>query len=166
MNLATLSAIAQIVGSAAILITLAYLAIQTRQNTIAIRGSTRHAVLGEEMDLLNKLIENPFLTHVFSGDITDLTEDQKVQVGAYLRMIVRTREIHWFQYENGVIDEATWKSYRQPIKHMFSAEVTRAWWRSAKAMAVWDRKFVEHVDAYLDTLPVRSMTPGQWSGFQ
>jgi hypothetical protein len=165
MDLITLSAVAQIIGSAAILITLIYLAVQTKQNAIAIRATTRHAVLAEEMALLDKLIEYPFLVRTISGDVADTTEDEKVQLGAYLRQIVRTREIHWFQYQNGVIDETTWKSYRQPMKHMFCSEMTRAWWRSAKAMSAWDRKFIEHIDDYLAELPVRPLTATRWSGF-
>ena len=125
MDLATLSAIAQIVGSVAVLITLIYLAVQTRQNTLAIRAPARYAVLSEEMALFRNAMDHPDVIQGILGRLPNLTDHDLIRLGSYLRSLVRTREIHWFQYRNGVIDETTWISYRHGMGVLLSSEVTR-----------------------------------------
>ena len=55
------SAIAELVSSIAILATLAYLAIQTQQNTQALQASVRQSMLTEDRELLYKQMDYPFM---------------------------------------------------------------------------------------------------------
>ena len=124
MNWEMLSAIAEILGSAAVLVTLIYLTIQTRQNTASIQANTRQAILDADQQFLIKLIESPeiYLSRFKEG----LTDEDKIQIGAYLIMFVRMRENNWLQYRNGVLDEVTWASYRSSIVQVLSDSTSRA----------------------------------------
>lgn len=166
MDLTTLSAIAQIVGSAAILITLAYLAIQTRQNTVAIRGATRYSALEGELVILNLLMEHPLVMRGVLGDLTDTSEEEVIRLSALLRSVIRTREIHWFQYRNHVIDETTWQSYRNALGALLSSEVTRPWWENVSARSPWAPDFIAHMNDYLAGVPIENTSIKQWAGFE
>ena len=130
------SAIAEILGAVAVVVTLLYLSAQTRylatqtqQNTAAIQASVRQAMLSEDRESLYKIIEYPFL-----GRACGLTEEQKVQTQAYLFAFLRMRENYWIQYQNGVLDESTWESYKQPLSSVvLDSEFGRNLWRSAAA---------------------------------
>jgi hypothetical protein len=78
MKLEKLSAIAELVSSVAILVTLGYLAVETRQNTLATQATVRQAMLAEDRELLFKTMEYPFILTV---PIQELTPEQAYQVG-------------------------------------------------------------------------------------
>ena len=119
------SAIAEISSAIAILVTLFYLAIQTQQNTRAVQGATRQAMVAQDQESLYKLIEFPFL-----DKRTNLTAEEQTQLTAYLVAFLRLRENHWLQYNTGVLDVETWLTYRNAlIPVVFSSDFGRELWR-------------------------------------
>ena len=158
MNWEMYSAIAEILGSAAVLVTLIYLTIQTRQNTASTQANTRQAILNADQQFLIKLIENPqiYLNRFKEG----LTDEDKVQMGAYMVMFVRMRENNWLQYRNGVLDDVTWKSYRSSIAQVFSDKTSRNWWRQyTVGRQTFDSEFVSMVNELLAATPVQERSP-------
>lgn len=116
------AAIGEIVSSLAILVTLVYLAIQTRQNTAAVQSSVRHTMLEEDRESLRMVIEKSILNRR-----VNLTAEQETQVQAFLIHFLRTRENHYLQYLSGSLDKPTWISYRSPlIPVVFSSAYGRA----------------------------------------
>ena len=150
------SAIAEVVSSVAILLTLMYLAIQTQQNTDAIQGSVRQAMLSEDRESVYKVIDYPFL-----NQRTGLTEEQKVQLSHYLIAFLRMRENHWLQYQNGVLDEATWKAYRAPlVVVIFSSEFGRTLWQLYSELGIFDSGFVDSTNAWVAGLKIQDSETG------
>ena len=150
MTLEHYAYIAEIVGVIVITATLAYLAIQTRQNTAAVQSSVRHAVLEADRESLRLVMEYPSLNRV-----TDLTEDEETRLKAFLIHFLRTREHHWQQYENGVLDEGTWAVYRDAlIPVMFSSRYGRAYWASPIGSQQFLPRFVEHVNEWIQGIDV------------
>jgi hypothetical protein len=156
MDVTRVSAIAEIVSSVAILATLGYLALEMRQNTIAIQGATRQAMLGEDRELLALQIEYPFV-YPYVQDVSELTDAQKVQLSSWLIAFSRVREGIWLQYQAGVIDERTLSAYLAPFLAVMSLEHTREWWRLRTARGVFDPGFVEHVDGLLSERPIQPL---------
>jgi hypothetical protein len=153
MKLEKISAVAEIVSSVAIVVTLVYLAIQTQQNTAAVQASVRQGMLESDRALLTLQVEHPEI--VITRDTrVDLTEEDAVRLGAYLIAVVRVRENQWLQYQNGVIDERTWLTYRAAIPPVFSSERPRAWWRNRSANGEFDQGFVELVNQILAENPL------------
>ena len=147
------SAIAEILGAIAILITLAYLGIQTRylavqttQNTAAIQATVRQEMLTTELEILGREIEYPVLASL-GRDGESPTRDELTQLNAYLLSLLRVRENQWLQYQSGAIDERTWQDYRAAIPLMFSQEIRRQWWQARAQMIArngeFDPEFVE-----------------------
>jgi hypothetical protein len=151
MNWDMLSAIGEMSGSAAVLATLIYLALQTRQNTASIQASTRQAILEADLRLLFRIGDDPELVSLrFKPELTD---DEKVRLSAYWIAFLRIRENLWRQYQNGVLDEQTWESYRTSIRGVASARFL-AWWKNFSVSPIGlDPDFVSMTTEILESTP-------------
>ena len=130
------SAIAEIGAAVAVVITLVYLAVQTRYvavqtelNTAAVRASIRQDMYANDQELmLNQA--NVTRESCFSG----LAAIQEVvglgPCGRWLLALLRSRENNWFQYREGLIDGMTYSSYEQALRSLFvfNAYNGSAWW--------------------------------------
>jgi hypothetical protein len=148
MSIQDWAALGEIVNSIAILITLIYLAVQTRQNTAAVQSSVRHTMVQEDRESLRMVIDYPTL-----NKRNNLTEEEETRLQAYLVHFLRARENHYLQYRNGVLDKATWVSYRNALfPVVFSSPYGRALWNSPIVRADFDRGFQESIDEWVSTL--------------
>ena len=151
------SAIAEILSAIAIVVTLAYLAIQTRQNATAIQASVRQAMLTDDWELIRAQIEFPILFISRAGE-AQMTDEELVRLNSYLVGFVRTQENRWLQYQNGVIDERTWGTYAAAIPSIFSSDFVRSWFRNRAARGEFDADFVAMVSEVLGENPTRQST--------
>lgn len=157
MKLEKLSATAELVSSIAIVVTLGYLAIQTQQNTTAIQATVRQAMLADDLQIIRQQLDYPITTLARFGG-SDLTDEELVRLNALLLALVRVRENQWLQYQNGVIDEQTWLTYRTALTAVFSTEFTRSWFHNRAERDEFDSDFVDTVNELLSDNPPR---PGQ-----
>ena len=155
MRLEKLSALVELVSAVAIVVTLGYLAIQTQQNTVATQASVREAILESETELIRLVVDYPIVITGRSGD-ADLTDEDLVRLHANLLMLIRTRESQWLQYQNGVIDEISWRTYQTALPAVLSTDFMRSWWRNHTARGEFDEAFVAVVDKLLDANPPRT----------
>jgi len=152
MKLEKLSALAELVSAIAIVVTLGYLAIQTQQNTAAVQASVRQAILESDLEIVRQLLDYPILVTGRLGD-ADLTDEELVRLGANLIAVARTRENQWLQYQNGVIDEESWRTYLTALPAILSTNFMRSWWRNRGVRGEFDEGFVAVVDEILDANP-------------
>ena len=150
------SAVAEILGALAIVVTLGYLAIQTQQNTAAVQASVRQSMLEADRESLYMQVQNPFLMKR-SG----LDEDEQSQLIAFMTAFMRTRENYWIQYQEGVLDRDTWESYRGALVIViFSSEFGRRVWEGQTASGlVFDRGFVDSINAWVAGLTIQDHDP-------
>jgi len=148
------SAIAEIVSSIAIVVTLVYLAVQTAQNTAAIQASTRQAMAAEDRELLALAFESPEVFDFFTREVGSLADSERIRMMLFLVTFVRNRENQWLQYRNGVIDAETWRTYSSSIGPILSFEIARPWWVARSATGEWDSGFVAYVNEVLSRMPI------------
>lgn len=122
MNVTKISAIAEIVSSVAIVVTLIYLTIETRQNTDALLATSRQATLDADLSFISNVIDHPELG-IGRGVPGETAEE--VRIMAHLIAYLRIREFAWFQYQNGILDETTWQSYMAPTPLVFALPESR-----------------------------------------
>ena len=117
MKLEKISAVAELVSSVAIVVTLAYLAVQTQQNTRALQANARQASLDSELALLLEVVDKPILYQAPPLNLpnTNLSDLELNQIAAFNLAMLRTRESYWLQYKSGALDEELWESYRSVI---------------------------------------------------
>ena len=63
-------------------------------------------------------------------------------------LYMRNREFEYFQYMNGVLDEASWQSNQQVIVFNHSTELGKKWWDEI-GLDLVDPEFAVIVDALL-----------------
>lgn len=148
MNMTDLIAWSQLVSSAAVLITLVYLAIQTRQANAAIRANARQSQFELDLMSLFQLAANADLPpKLVSTEPLDQHDQMRL---TFLWMgTLRQVELMFIQYENGVLDQTTWDAQRRVIAAMLSTEKTRTWWEKAGKLP-FSPEFVEVVRITLD----------------
>jgi len=160
MNWAKASVIAEIISSVAVLATLGYLAIQTQQlsaqteqNTAAILANTRRGIVETDIQLLLDRANNPSRSLLWWKE-GPLTDAEKGAINLDMLAFIRMREYEWLQYRNGVLDQATWETYRGAIAGNLSNPRSRRWWQET-AQRYFDPGFVEEVNAFLIDVPIQ-----------
>lgn len=152
MKWAKLSAIAEILSSIAIVVTLIYLAIQTQQNTAALQANSRDAVLEADLQHLYRIVDDPAIWLSYSKE--DLTDEEKVRLFHFLGAFIRIRERDWLQYRSGALDEETWSAFQVALIGTLSSMNTRKWWDAVSESGGFDAAFVEHLNSALADQPI------------
>ena len=115
--------VVEMVGVLGVIASLVFVAFQIRQNTKAIESSTIEAILSRSYDAVVLSVENADLRAAQAAACTGpLTEDQRQQLIAYYRALLRLQLNRFFQVRLGTIDEETALAaggratpYRRPI---------------------------------------------------
>jgi hypothetical protein len=100
----------------------------------------------QESELYTQL-SDPSITYASVRE-GPLTEDEQARLSLFLIAFLRQREWEWFQYQDGVLDEAAYRSYREVIPIHLGTERARKWWRVLGRHA-FDSDFVAQVDELL-----------------
>jgi len=111
MNWEAISAIGQIVGAIAVLITLIYLAIQMKQNTSAVATSTYESMMSGFNDINVVVASTPKLASIINRGCmnTDELEDiETVQFNFILRCYVNQWWKLYKLYERGSLSRSEW----------------------------------------------------------
>jgi hypothetical protein len=148
MKLEKISAVAELVSAIAIVVTLGYLALEMGQNTRSVQASVRQAMLAEDRELVFKQMEYPFVSPYLYGT-RELTDEEKIQLSAWLIVFLRGRENHWLQFQSGVIDQTTWEAYRAPLRTVLLKEPAKSFWRIRSKRNEYAAGFVVYVNDFL-----------------
>jgi hypothetical protein len=152
MNTSKLADIAEITSSIAILVTLVFLVVQMQQNTAAVEANGLQASFGQDLQYLYTTIANPRLS-ISRGTATELTDEEKVQLGYYLVAYFRTAEFNWLQYRSGALNKQGWLSNRRPIGVALTTQRVRDWWQKI-SQVLFDPSLVEEVNSLIFNVPV------------
>ena len=131
--------IAELVGIAAIVASLVFVGIETRNSAIQAELNTQAIEISAYQELIGSinrqndfLLENPELRvtwrKVISGSSNEVTRDDEAQAGLFLFTRFRHGDIAYFQYERGAIDEPRMKSAIAPLIALLKYKYVREWW--------------------------------------
>ena len=149
MKLEKTAAIAEIVSSIAIVVTLAYLAIQTQQNTRAINAGALQALFGSGQQELEFLASNPDIEMLYWKE--SLSAEESVRLSLSLIYTLRGKEHTWIQFNNGVIDRISLDSLNSPIPSILSSRRARMFWEST-GQDEFEPGFVAYVNNMLENV--------------
>ena len=154
MTIEESGALAEVVAAIAVLITLIYLSVQVRQANLFAKSQARQRMMEHAQAELYTQMADPSITHCIVKD-DKLTEEEQASLSMFLTAFMRQRELEWFQYQDGIIDEDVYQAYHQVIAIFLSQDRTKAWWNTIGRFAFED-KFVNEVDSFLETTPPSS----------
>jgi hypothetical protein len=149
MSLADLASIATVISGAAILVSLVYLSLQTRQNTKHTRALIQQGRAGWAPELLLPLTSNQQLAETYvqitSGDLS-IDAPQIVQYCFWLFTHFYLWEDQFYQHREGMIDDGYHEGLSLAIRARFQSPETRATWKMVRG------QFAPEFRAFLDGL--------------
>jgi hypothetical protein len=131
MNWEALGAIGEIVGAAAVIVTLGYLAVQMRQNTRAVRAAAFQQVVDSFAEFSSSLSHDRELMEVViagNKDFNALNELDRSRYDLAMRSFMRRSENVFFQSEQGTLQAETWTGIRESLSELFRTPGFRSWW--------------------------------------
>ena len=150
MNWDAISAVGEILGAIAVLVTLIYLAKQIRQNTQEIRASRVEAMLKDQANYNQMLAENKDMARIYWAAVENvdaLPEEEKLRWLHMCSVMMRNSEVAYFHFRQGDLPEELYLSRERWIRRYLGESGFRWWWRQYSD--VLDPEFVRYVDDLL-----------------
>ena len=133
MNWDAIGAIAETLGAFAVFLSLIYLAIQTKNNTRALRSAAFHQVRDSFSDVSLAFAQEPsmgiLITRAMEND-PELTQEEIIQFGFILTTLVRRGESAYFQSTDGALQMEAWNGIKETITVALSNGYSEAWWKT------------------------------------
>jgi hypothetical protein len=142
---------AQVVASIAVLATLVYLSIQTKQTNIMMQAETRQNLLENDVRSLLDFKDASGLMQKLRRS-EQLTYEDQFRFSITWLVDMRNREFEYFQYKAGILDEETWQSYRTVILFSLGTKRYRKWWETIGRPA-YSPGFAKMVDDLIEDAP-------------
>ena len=130
MNLQQWAQIAEVVGSAAVIVSLIYVGVQVRKTTRALPATPSTALTANTVAILAPMTRDPEFTEFLhraqtSHDALTLPE----QLRFHMTMQIAFR--HWdnlhYQFRNGTLDREMWEGYDRTMTRWLTNDAWRAW---------------------------------------
>jgi hypothetical protein len=144
------TSIAEIAAAVATVVTLAYLAIQIRENTAAQKADARRATQSITSDYSSTIGQDKEVARVFRVGLLDfesLDEDERVQFFFLFAMLVGGADQTFSDYQLEIIDKELFEASVYSVSGMLKTSGGRAFWDSqGKNYTV---KFQDYVNSNL-----------------
>ena len=151
MPLDQLSNVAEIVAAALVIVSLIYVGLQVRQNTLAIKSQT----IGSSIQLSQTELlwmGSKEMAQLFQKSINapeTLTKDDIHQLNAWNISFLNGRSSDYQQYKLGTLTEERWKVNEPAIKYVLSGEWHRNWLKVG-GRHFFEDEFIDWVESVLD----------------
>ena len=135
MTIQDWGAIGELVGGAAVVVTLIYLAFQIRQNTRAIRLSTSHAVAEDVRNMFALMAEQTELTeaiHKGSSDPASISGAEKMRYWGFNGYFTLAFENAYVQLTEDALDPRHWSGMKRMMIDYTSVPGFTDYWPSRK----------------------------------
>jgi len=159
MNWDAIGAIGQMLGSIAVFITLVYLALQVRQNTLAHRVTAhmgRYAFAREQTGMMINP-ETAALTLKGLSDSDTFTEIEAWQYNNLVQAFILGSEQMFWLHDQGSLDEHAFNTQMMVLLQILGSGAGRASWELGRSN--WAPAFRGFVEQKLSTLPRAAATP-------
>ena len=155
------------IGVIAIVASLIFLALETRQNTNALYADSRRAVMDAAFQELMVQLERPGIALTIIDEGIPSPEEQ-ISLDSFLAATLIAREYAWLQFQSGTIDQMQWDTQLAVIATIFDAERNRNWWRSL-GRNYFGADYAAFIDEQIESRPATNeiwQTTPIWAGFQ
>lgn len=145
---ALLGSYGEFIGGLGVIATLAYLAVQIRQNTRVVRSATLQAST-DAVNQINLAVATDadlvrILSAASSTPYAELADADRTRYGFLMLSLFRIREAVFMQHSSGTATDDTWARFEVSTRANLQGEYARAWWKSNTLGFTTD--FVTYVD--------------------
>lgn len=149
MNWDAISAVAELAGAVAVFASLAYLAVQIRQNTKSSREATYQAIVGDLQQFRLLIAQDPQVSRLYRQGLMDmdsLSEEDRWRFGALMQTLYSVFEAQYrarrHEIFSQVLGDMEWIAGRPGA---------RQWWKKAKR--IFEPEFVLFIDEAIGDAP-------------
>ena len=111
----------------AVVVGIVFLVVEIQQNTDQLRSESRQALLANDQASLLIALDNIDIFEKM-GPSEELSRTDQYRLGFVCAIDLRNREFEYVQYLNGLLDEETWRSFRNLILINHATPRGRLWW--------------------------------------
>jgi hypothetical protein len=148
MNWEALGAIGELLGALAVVITLIYLSIQLKQNTLAMRSSKLESWVATGSSINEfRATHADVLAKAFSGE--ELSQAEQMIVDALSQKLFLLMEATYLHYRDGTIDQDVYDSRLAGLLKALDNPVVRKCWEQNKGYSLTN-ELVQKIDSRLD----------------
>ena len=154
MNWEAVGAIGEVVGAIGVIVTLAYLAVQIRTNTNALRGTASFQAEHSFAQLDHDLVHDREVTSVLvkaydpSSSLADFSDADRVLVGLHGRDFVQRVSGVYRLHTNGLLDDGVWEGRVGWTSGMLKLPVFAEWWETEKSQRQYSLDFVRALEEH------------------
>jgi hypothetical protein len=154
----------EFVGAIAVVITLAYLGIQVRQNTKATKAATYSETTRGWQDYLQAMTRDDLeLLMTLGSNLQALSAAEFLRASYLCRVLFRRMEHDFYQHRAGLFEAGTWNAYVKAFERdTFNSPVIRAMWQLQREFL--DPAFVASTDRIVERARAR-IAPGLRASF-
>ena len=149
MTLEEINYIAQTIGVLAILASLVFVAIQTRQNGRTLRAQAVWDAQNSFVEINDMLASGGTISEVSFKGFTEpdsLTAYERYLLHRLFRGVLQRAEAQYALFTNGILDAEVWRLRRGYIKGLMNFPVFAEVWQADKANSMLTRAFITEMD--------------------
>ena len=141
-------------GAIAVVVTLAYLAVQIRQGTSATEAASRDAAMAHTLSFFQQSLDNQVIARAIhkrrAGEpIDEFEKDQLLRYQSYNFKVFENIHTH---HEQGVIPDDEWEYFRGIMKLVLTVdEEAVTLFESSRNTGLWKGNFLREIDALLSS---------------
>jgi hypothetical protein len=131
VNWEAAGAIGEIIGAAAVVVSLIYLASQIRTQNREARAASVHQVMHEYSQAISSL-HGPEMAEIWvraHEDFDSLSPPERLRFIIYMMVAMRTFEDAYFQWREGRLEDDVWDSLVAPLRDLKSTEAFARFWQ-------------------------------------
>ena len=166
MNWEAIGTIAEIIGAAAVVISLLYVATQIRQNTRQIRVAT-HEGTNRDFRQFTREVLTAGLTDVFVRGLEDpesLDDNQKLDFAFMMYDLFKAFENVHYHYLHGTLGEDAWQGWRRFIEQYATAPGAQSYWGVRRDIFASDfRELIDGLEPTSDVKRVGDVFRGKYA---
>jgi len=133
VNWEAISAIGQIVGAIAVVVSLIYLAREVHSNARATRQAAMRSTLDVVIRFTQQITAHADLAELRSRgyhDYESLEGTDLARFNSYMYALFRTAEDAYYQHLEGHFDPRRWRGLEAVLREIRTSPGAQAWWRS------------------------------------
>jgi len=150
MNWDAIGAVGETVGALAVVISVAYLALQIKKQTEESRLSATRELAANFQEVLNTAIVNDGLAEIYLKGVQDfetLPNAERLKVALLFQKTIRMMEQQYLHTRNGNVDSSYFVSMNLALEEFLTFPGVQVWWEGSKSQ--FESEFRAHIDEML-----------------
>ena len=130
MNWEAVGAIGEVVAASLVVLTLIYLAVQTRQAARATHAATMQAANDTFVNINLAVVSDDLLLNLIAGVVAPQSIEEKAKYHLIMLSMYRVRETMYLLANAGTADSRAWERLKPHIRSNLKNDYARRWWQS------------------------------------